>query len=1028
MKTLLLRRRWTCGLFIALLLLGATQAGRTQPAAKRAVTHADYDTWRTIQGPQLSRDGKFLAYTLSPQVGDRELVIRNLESGQEWRFATGGVAGGTGEGAPAPDEELDEDADQQPAPVGPVRGVKGGFALGGGRIAFTADNRRALFLASPTKAVLDDARKEKKTPAEMPKAKLGIIELASGKVTWIDGVRAFQMPEDAAGFVAYQKGTLRDAKEDGKGDTPAVGKGGKGGFKGKGTKGTKGGPGAATITPTFGSELTLRNLTDNSERTFDDVSDYQFTKDGKLLVLVIASKKDESNGVYIVRPVDSGAPTPILAGKGRCTRPVWDEKQMQLAFLSSRDDAASTPPKYKAYHWQRKDPTRVVTTAVQPMGDAANVAAELVSPATAGMRPGWVVRTGAVGFSADGTKLSLATGPPPAEKKPAAKDANPEERVVVELWHWKDEFIQPMQKVRGNRDADPSYRAVYDFADKRLCQLADEDVPNIDLRKDGRFAHGAVDKPYRPLVGFDANYSDHYLVNTKDGTRKKILTKHEGGVTWSAGGKYLLYHQAKHWHVLNVADGKTTDLTTKLSVKFWNEDADTPSTPPSFGQAGWTADDKHVVLYDQYDVWLLDADGGGAKNLTGGAGRKTKTQFRIVRLGEPERALDLQKPLLLKAENLDTRDQGFYRLDPPLAPAGRGVGGEGARLVNLITAARAFGFPIKAKDADVLVLTSSTFYDAPDLMVTNSDFRELKCVTNANPQKDSINWGKAELVRYKSADGTPLSGMLIKPENFDPQKKYPMIVYIYEKLSQGVHQFTPPNAATSINATYYASNGYLVLKPDIVYKVGYPGQSALKCVLPAIQAVVDMGCVDEKAIGIQGHSWGGYQIAYMVTQTNRFAAAAAGAPVSNMISAYGGIRWDTGLPRQFQYERTQSRIGGNLWQYPMRFVENSPIFMADRVQTPLLMLHNDQDGAVPWYQGIEYYLALRRLGKEVYMFNYNGEKHGLTKKANQRDYTVRMQQFFDHHLRAAPMPEWMARGIPYRGAGTVPKEAAGKVQ
>jgi dipeptidyl aminopeptidase/acylaminoacyl peptidase len=228
-----------------------------------------------------------------------------------------------------------------------------------------------------------------------------------------------------------------------------------------------------------------------------------------------------------------------------------------------------------------------------------------------------------------------------------------------------------------------------------------------------------------------------------------------------------------------------------------------------------------------------------------------------------------------------------------------------------------------------------------------------------------------------------------------------------------------PSAGTSINPTYYASNGYLVFMPDIVYKVGAPGQSAVKCVLPGVQAVVDRGCVDENAIGIQGHSWGGYQIAYLVTQTTRFKAAAPGALVSNMVSAYDGIRWGTGLPRQFQYERTQSRIGATLWQAPQRFIENSPIFMADRVQTPLLMLHNDQDDAVPWYQGIEFYLALRRLGKECYLFNYNGEFHGLRKKVNQKDYTMRLQQFFDHHLKGAPLPEWMEKGIPAR-----PREGA----
>jgi dipeptidyl aminopeptidase/acylaminoacyl peptidase len=307
----------------------------------------------------------------------------------------------------------------------------------------------------------------------------------------------------------------------------------------------------------------------------------------------------------------------------------------------------------------------------------------------------------------------------------------------------------------------------------------------------------------------------------------------------------------------------------------------------------------------------------------------------------------------------------------------------------------------------------STFYDYPNYYVADANFQEVKRVTDTNPKIREYNWGKAELVHYKSADGVALSGVLVKPEDFDPSKKYPMVVYIYERLSQNLHNFTMPSAGTSINPTFYASNGYLVFMPDIAYTIGSPGQSALKCVLPAIQAVVDKGYVNEDAIGIQGHSWGGYQIAYMVTQTNRFKAASAGAPVSDMISAYGGIRWGSGMSRQFQYEKTQSRIGKTLWEAPMKYIENSPIFMADRVETPLMMLHNDQDDAVPWYQGIEYYMALRRLGKEVYLFNYNGERHGLGKLATRRDYTLRQQQFFDHHLKGAAAPEWMTKGIPF---------------
>jgi dipeptidyl aminopeptidase/acylaminoacyl peptidase len=311
------------------------------------------------------------------------------------------------------------------------------------------------------------------------------------------------------------------------------------------------------------------------------------------------------------------------------------------------------------------------------------------------------------------------------------------------------------------------------------------------------------------------------------------------------------------------------------------------------------------------------------------------------------------------------------------------------------------------------MFTASRFDEFPDVWVTDSNFKAPKKISNGDAQRAQFNWGTAEMVNFKNTDGVALKGMLLKPDNFDPKKKYPMIVYIYERLSQGLHQFRNPGPGTSINPTYYVSNGYLIFMPDIVYKTGYPGRDALQCVLPAVQAVVDRGYVDENNIGIQGHSWGGYQIAYMVTQTNRFKAAEAGAAVSNMTSAYSGIRWGTGLPRQFQYEHSQSRIGGSLWEYPMRYLENSPIFHVDKVQTPLLLINNDEDDAVPWYQGIEFYLGLRRMNKEAYMFSYNGEKHGLRRRINQKDYTRRMQEFFDHFLKGAPAPEWMEKGIPY---------------
>ncbi len=576
----------------------------------------------------------------------------------------------------------------------------------------------------------------------------------------------------------------------------------------------------------------------------------------------------------------------------------------------------------------------------------------------------------------------------------------------MDLWNWKDDYIQPMQKVRAAVERSRSYRASFDLENKKFLQLADPSMRDLAPNATGTFALGSDDREYRRMQEYDERFEDTYLVNTETGSRKLVAQKHSGRTQWSPDGQHAIYFNGKDWILITANDGSTRNLTKDLGVSFGRAEYDMSGRPPSEGPAVWTSDGKYVLLYDQFDIWRVAAADGSAVNLTKSAGRKENVSFRVVRserAGGTDKGVDPAKPLLLRAENQGTRDTGFYRtsVDANAAPT------------KLIMEPKNFAPPVKAKDADVYVTAASTFAEFPDLLVTDGSFHDLNKVTDLGSQLKPFTWGTSELVQFQSTDGVPLKATLYKPENFDPKKKYPLLVYIYERLTQNVHLFVEPKPMDSINTSLYVSNGYLVLEPDITYKIGYPGQSALNCVLPAIQEVVDKGFVNEKAIGIQGHSWGGYQVAYMVTRTNRFRAAESGAPVANMISAYDGIRWGPGLPRQFQYERTQSRIGGTIWDYPLRFIENSPIFMADRITTPLLMIHNDADDAVPWYQGIEFYLALRRLGKEAYMFTYNGEPHHVRRRVNQKDYAIRMKQFFDHYLKGEEEPEWMEKGIPY---------------
>jgi dipeptidyl aminopeptidase/acylaminoacyl peptidase len=951
-----LRRQLAAALMAALFITSFVFAQQ-----KRPLTHADYDSWRSIQGTALSRDGKYLAYALVPQDGDGEVVVRHIESGKEWR---------AGRGA----------APVNPPPPNPGAEVTGP-PTPTARVAFTADSRFVVFQILPTKAETDKAKREKRKPEEMPKNALGIIDLSTGETSRVERVKSFQVPENGPAFVAYLMEPKREEKKpdaaaaEKKPDAPPATAGDKKKEKKK----------------EYGSDLVLKNISDKTERTLADVTEYTLSKDGKALVFTVSSKNEDANGAFVVAAGTTEAPAALLAGKGKYTKLVWDDKQTQLAFLSDRDDAAATQPRLKLYNW-----TRSAQAGATP-------AAEAASTASAGFPQGRVISDkGAMAFSLDGAKLFFGTAPPPPPDKD--DEENPDDKVLVDLWHWKDDYIQPMQKVRAERDRNRSYTAVYHIKEKRFVQLADETMRDVVPASDGRWALGMDDRAYRMMVGYDddSNSADLYLINTMDGSRRLLGKRNRFPASWSPAGRYALFYDGKDWNTISVPDGKVTNLTASLGVRFSNEEHDSPSTPPSYGNAGWTADEKYVLLYDRYDIWQVAPDGSNAKMLTDGVGRKEKIEFRYVKLDPQEKAIDATKPLLLRAENEWTRDSGFYR---------DRVGGGAPE--KLVMAAKYFATPLKAKEAEVYALTASTFNEYPDLLVTDAGFSNFNRVSDANPQKAGLRWGTSELIRFKNADGVPLSAMLIKPENFDPSKKYPMIVYIYEKLSDNLHRFVDPRPSHNINASLYASNGYLVLMPDIVYTIGYPGQSALKCVLPAVQAVVDRGFVNEDAIGIQGHSWGGYQIAYMVTQTKRFKAAAAGAPVANMTSAYSGIRWGTGLPRQFQYEHTQSRIGATLYESPMLFMENSPVFHAARVETPLMMIHNDNDDAVPWYQGIEYYLALRRLGKEVYLFSYNGEFHGLRRRANQKDYAMRLQQYFDHFLKGAPAPEWMEKGIPY---------------
>jgi hypothetical protein len=954
-------------------------------AQKKALTQADWDTWKSISSPALSNDGKWAAYTLIPQVGDGELVIRSTTGNTEYRVPRGylgrpnnipgglrGPAGGTGE----------------EAPTGPNATPA----------QFTADSKYVIVATQASKEEVERAGRGRGANAANQQ-NVAIISLADGQVTTVAGARSFRLAKDNGIWVAYNASpdsVVGDA-------TPGAAANAAGGRGGRGGRG--GGGGAAGARRQFGSTLVLRNLATGSEEKIPDVLTYAFDDSAKVFAYTVVSRDSTKDGAFI-RNMANGQVTTLLAGHGDYKSLVFDHDQKNLLFVSDKDEFGRPAPRYAVYE-------------ASISGGAAKA---IITPnmVPTGLH---VSDAGGLAFTRNGQAITLNIMPPPIDT--VLKDSL-EGKSVFDLWHYKDRTLQPTQRLNAARDRIITYQAIYYPATNKLVQLAVDSTPQVNVSENAKLAIANSRERYMIESMWGEGGTDVYVIDPVTNSRKVIKEKINGSASMSPDAKFVVYYNKKNWYSYNVATGKTVSLTAaKPTVDFYNETDDHPSEPPAWGLAGWTRDDASVLLYDRYDIWQFDPNGVKAPvDVTDGFGRKNNIQFRIAesggrggrgggggrggagRAGGDDGILEANEVLDLHAVNQETMASGFYhdQLGVTRAPE------------KVVMSDLAYGTVTKAANADVYMTTKSTFTEFPNLWVGPS-LTNLKQISDANPQQKDYKWGTAELVHWTSADGKPLKGILYKPEGFDPSKKYPMISYYYEILSNGLYSYVPPNGRNVINPTHYVSNGYVVFEPDIVYKDGHPGMSSYNSIVPGVKAVVAKGGIDEKHLGLQGQSWGGYQTAFIITQTKMFAAAMAGAPVANMTSAYGGIRWGTGISRAGQYESGQSRIGKPLVDAPELYIENSPLFHLRNVTTPLFIMNNDADDAVPWYQGIEFFIGMRRLGKEVYFIDYNNDVHNPASRANQKDIAMRMQQFFDNKLMGKPAPDWMVHGIPYVAKG-----------
>jgi dipeptidyl aminopeptidase/acylaminoacyl peptidase len=856
----------------------------------------------------------------------------------------------------------------------------GGFGFGGS-VSFSRDSKWCAFIASPPAPPNLPGIQPK--PARRPTQKAVLVDLSAGAKAEIEGVRRFAFNGEAATWIALQRTPGQPLTSGGLPSPSPVAP-------------VAHMAGAATERAT-GADLTLRELATGAELTLGNVGDWAFDSKGRWLALTIDTRDQAGNGHEVrLRDLTTAAMVTLDSAQASYTSLTWTDNSDALSVLKGEDDREYDGKLYSVLGFRELSSGKPQKIVYNPRGDPAFPKDMTISP----NRPAvWAEDLNSLVF--DIQEVKPKTEPRKDDERRA------QERPDVVIWHWQDEKLQSQQQVEAASERTNSYLSVFHNNDKRFIRLADEKLRSVTTALKERWAIGIDTKPYQrmninTLEG--ENYRDVYVIDMKTGQRRLGLRNVRWVESISPDGTHLLYFENGHFHTLELETGKSQNITSNVPASFvstyYDRDVDLPPISP----IGWTKDGAYVLLSDGWDVWQVPARGGPGNNLTLD-GKKESIRYReaVQFLSDPDvRGFDLTKPIYLTILGEWTKKGGIGRVEPGKASVNR-----------LVWDDAAFGSLQKARDADVLVYTRETWQDYPDYYAADGALSYRKRLTEAMPRQREFAWSSGvKIIDYYTPKGERLQGVLLLPANYEKGKRYPTVVDVYEKHSHNAYRYTPPTA-NGFNKSVYTSNGYAVLTPDIKFRDNDPGVSSKECLLAALEAAVATGVVDREKVGLHGGSWGGYQTAFIITQTDAFKAAVAEAAMTNLVSIYGSIYSFTGSSMQPILESGAGRFTSGYWDNLDAFVRNSPVYHARNVKTPLLLVHNDNDGAVNWNQGIEFFNTLRRLEKPVVMLQYEGESHDLAKPANQKDYTVRMREFFDHHLMGKPAPAWLKEGVPH---------------
>jgi dipeptidyl aminopeptidase/acylaminoacyl peptidase len=936
------------------------QAPSAQPqsAARQDVRSAlkeldpqDLGAWKTIRSAVFSLDGSWLAYQLVPNEGDGEVVARHTRTSRELRFPIGepGTAAAGG-GTPV--------------------------AAQGGPVQLSGDGRWLAYTIYPSAAETKRARAQRRQLFNS----VAVVNLSSGERRQFERVNRFLFAGERPNWLVMQR--------------YPEGQGGS-------SPGAPAGPAA--------SDLLLLDLRSGLVTTLGNVGEFALDSRGEWLAWTVQTRDLVGSAVQI-RDLRSDVVKVLNSENQLYRRLTWSDSGLALAVLRGQPDSARSDTVYVVLGF------RALTAAGGPLVVRVSASDSLGFPQ--GMRisperaPRWSGDESAIFFGV----APLRSGPPgqrpdvrPAAGVPGAMQAtgrspgSEDSLPTLVLWHSKEPRLQSQQQVEEARDRSFSFLTAFRVAERRFVPLATPEVREVTLAPGDRYAIGFDRRDYELRDNIDGGQRrDVYAIDVRSGERKLILREQRFATVLSPdGGKLLYYRDGDYW-VYDFASASSRPITRGVPTSFVDSEDDHNVDEPPTPVIGWVAGGGSVLLSDNWDIWKVPVGTGTAVNLTGN-GRLEKLRYRSRLVYDSrERGIDLSKPQYFTVYGERSKKEGLARLAP------------GRQVVERLIWDDAHYVVRRARDAEVFLYTRETVKEFPDYWVAEGSFAEPRRLTDANPQQSEYKWsGGALLLDYVSRKGDSLQAALYLPAGYEPGRKYPTVVYIYEKLSQNLHSYSVPNETRAFNPSLYTSRGYAVLQPDIVYRVNDPGMSALWCVVPAVEAAIASGVVDPERIGLHGHSWGGYQTAFLATQTGKlFRAAVAGAALTDMVSMYSSVYWNTGSANQPIFEASQGRFSGDFLENFDAYIRNSPAFHADKVEIPLLMLHNERDGAVDFNQGITFFNTLRALGKDVVLLQYVGENHGLAQLRNQKDYTSRMREFFDHFLKGAPAPDWWLKGVP----------------